>query len=200
MKPWHASAGGENTPRKETILKSVIIASLLSLAITFGGYIGVVKMTADKGDDKKEEPVELTKQELAAAEFQLQGINEQKAEMLSMQGSIAAVQADVKIARNVLLAEQKKLEALHSSLKDEKASIKQQNEESLNKLAKLYESMKPAEAAKIASQLQNDLVVEIIPRMKERSAAKLLAAMDSKTAAEITRLISRRKKQTKDTE
>ena len=167
---------------------------MVSLAITFGGYIGVVKLTANKGGVKKEEPKELTKQELAAAEFQLEGIDEQKAVMLNMEGSIVAIQSDLDVARNVLLAEEKKLETLHSSLRDEKKAIKEQNEESLNKLAKLYESMKPDEAAKIASQLENDLIVEIIPRMKERSAAKLLAAMDTKTAAEITRLISERKK------
>jgi flagellar motility protein MotE (MotC chaperone) len=54
--------------------------------------------------------------------------------------------------------------------------------------------MKPAEAAQIASQLDTRLLVEIVPRMKDRSAAKMLSAMDTQKAVEITRLIAARKK------
>lgn len=180
--------------RKDVPLRSIIVASILSLAITFGGYVGVVKLTSKRNVDKKPAEEELTKEDVAAAELQLKGAAEQKGLLVGVQSSLTAMQANMDIATNVLLEEQRKLEALHQSIAADKVAMKEINEQALRKLAKLYESMKPADAAQIASQLETDLVVEIIPRMNERSAAKMLSAMDVQRAVEITSLIAERKK------
>lgn len=174
-------------------MRSIIIASLLSFGITFGGYIGVVKLTSKRSVKKGQQSTELQEEDVAAAELQIKGADEQKAMVVGLQGSMVTMQANIDIARNVLIEEQRKLEALRRSLVQDEIKSAEHDEKTLRKLAKLYESMKPAEAAQIASQLQNDLVVEIIPRMKERSAAKMLSAMDTNKAVEITKLIAARK-------
>jgi flagellar motility protein MotE (MotC chaperone) len=174
-------------------LKSIIIASFISLAITFGGYIGIVKLTA-KRQTSKDPAAEVTKADVAAVEMQLADAGQQKALMMGMQGTYVSLQSNMDIAKNILIEEQRKLEQLHLQLVTDKQALKDVNEQSLSKLAKLYESMKPGEAAIIASQLDTRLLVEIVPRMKDRSAARMLSAMDTQKAVEITRLIASRKK------
>lgn len=171
-------------------MKNIILASLLSLTITLGGYIGVVKMTAKRKLPAAEEEKPLTKAELAAAEMTMQGMAEQKVAMIQVTAAYNAVRTNLEMARAVVRAETEKLRAMHASLDSLRAVAREENEASLSRVAKLYEQMKPAEAARIAGQLSTDLLVEIIPRMKPRAAGKLLSAMDSKRAAEISRRLA----------
>ncbi len=58
-------------------------------------------------------------------------------------------------------------------------------------LARLYDGMRPDEVAKLFENLDDTLVVAIIPRMKPANAAKLLALLPPKRAASIsTQLIT----------
>jgi hypothetical protein len=58
-------------------------------------------------------------------------------------------------------------------------------------LAKLYDSMKPEEVAKLFENLDDTIIVQILPRLKPVNAAKVLALMPPKRAAYIsTQLIS----------
>lgn len=169
-------------------MKSIIIASLLSLGITLGGYIGVVKFTAKKRMKAAQEvPSEVSRAELASADLAMKGYAKQRDDMVSLGAAYRMVQSNIQMARGILVGEERKLETLHAQVDSARVEAKSENEISLTKVAKLYESMKPAEAAKIAGQLSTDLLVEIIPRMKNRSAGKLLSAMDSKRAAEVSR-------------
>lgn len=61
----------------------------------------------------------------------------------------------------------------------------------IRKLAKMYETMKPQEAAPILAELKIDETIEIIKRMKPRNSAKVLAKMDRELAAKITSLIGK---------
>jgi len=132
----------------------------------------------------------LTKEEIAAAELQLKGADQQVAMAAQMSEAVFQFEGNVGIARKILVEEQQKIEKLHRDLLGDKKAIEEHSEENLGKLAKLYESMKAPDAAKIISQLNNDLIIQIVSRMKDKSAAKLLAALDSQRAAELTRRMS----------
>lgn len=140
------------------------------------------------------EPEPLTKQEVQAAELQLQGLDEQRALYVSLQGNIPAMQSNLDIAKNVLEQELAKLDAVHREIVEQSQAAGIENEAAIAKLAKLYESMKPVESAKIASELSDDLLVVIIPRMNDRIAAKMLSEMDSQRAATLTRKMAKRKR------
>lgn len=58
-------------------------------------------------------------------------------------------------------------------------------------LAKIYDAMPAQQAAAVLSQLDTEMVAQILVLLRERQAAKILSAMDSQKAAEITRLIGR---------
>ncbi|MFC1513500.1 MotE family protein [candidate division KSB1 bacterium] len=60
-------------------------------------------------------------------------------------------------------------------------------DENLTKLAKIYEAMKPNEAAGIILQLSDQAAVEILYKMSEQAAGKLIAALgDPIRAADIS--------------
>lgn len=64
----------------------------------------------------------------------------------------------------------------------------------LDSLVKIYETMKPADAAKIFNNLENDVLLNVISRMKEAKVAPVFAAMDEKRAQEVTILLAARKR------
>ncbi len=62
----------------------------------------------------------------------------------------------------------------------------------LDELARIYQAMKPKSAAPIFEQLSLEVQVKVASRMRERSAAQVLAAMDPKSAATLTMAIAKR--------
>lgn len=62
----------------------------------------------------------------------------------------------------------------------------------LDELARIYQAMKPKAAAPIFEQLTLEVQVKVASRMRERSAAQVLAAMDPKAAAALTMAIAKR--------
>jgi hypothetical protein len=73
----------------------------------------------------------------------------------------------------------------------------QTDSKELGKLAKLLESVKPDEAAAIASQLDIEQIVALVMKMKDRSAGQMLAAMPAEQAAKVALRMSQVAAQTR---
>jgi flagellar motility protein MotE (MotC chaperone) len=58
------------------------------------------------------------------------------------------------------------------------------------KLAKLMETMKPADAASIAARLDEDQIIALVMRMKDRTGGKMLAALPVEQAARVATRMS----------
>jgi hypothetical protein len=69
-------------------------------------------------------------------------------------------------------------------------NLPQSNPKELNKLAKLLEGMKPAEAAAIASRLGIEEIVALVMKMKDRKAAKMMAELPVDKAAQVAERMS----------
>ena len=69
---------------------------------------------------------------------------------------------------------------------DEKARIQS--------LVKIYEGMKPGDAARIFNTLDIDVLLEVMSRMSERKSSPVLALMDADRARTITILLAQQKK------
>lgn len=78
-----------------------------------------------------------------------------------------------------LQALQKKLEALE-------ASQKRREDSGWQGLVKLYETMKPRDAATIMNELDMKVLLQVLDRMKEGKAAPILSAMHPDRAREVT--------------
>ena len=108
---------------------------------------------------------------------------------------------DITIKERILEVGQQKVESKINDLKalqktvedllakyDEKESIK------IKSLIKIYENMKPKEAARILEQLETDILLQVIDGMKEAKVATILANMDPAKANYITAEFAKQKK------
>ncbi|PPR61372.1 MAG: hypothetical protein CFH04_01368 [Alphaproteobacteria bacterium MarineAlpha3_Bin3] len=66
-----------------------------------------------------------------------------------------------------------------------------QQDAKLLSLVKIYENMKPKEAARIFEALEMDTLLEVAERMKERKLAPIMAKMDPEKARDMTVELSR---------
>jgi flagellar motility protein MotE (MotC chaperone) len=79
-----------------------------------------------------------------------------------------------------------------ADLKQVEASIQaamtaeQTTNEQMASLVKIYETMKPKDAARIFDQLDFTVLVEVVSRMREMKSAPVLAAMDPEKAKLVT--------------
>lgn len=77
------------------------------------------------------------------------------------------------------------------------AMVKEKDAEAegqLKSLVKVYESMKPKDAARIFEQLDMDILLDVAGRMRETKMAPVLAAMKSETAKELTVQLATRRR------
>lgn len=68
-----------------------------------------------------------------------------------------------------------------------------QEDKKMLSLVKIYENMKPKEAAKIFEQLDMGIMLEVVERMKEQKVAPILAEMDPGKARNLTAELAQRR-------
>lgn len=73
---------------------------------------------------------------------------------------------------------------------------KQQEEQQarIKSLVKMYETMKPKDAARIFDTLEEDVLLSVISQMSERKAAPILASMEAERARVVTIKLAEQKK------
>ena len=85
----------------------------------------------------------------------------------------------------------KELENLRGELQGLLHQVDGQEEERISSLVKIYETMKPREAAAILEGLEMSVALVVLERMREAKSAPILAAMDPQKASKITVEMSR---------
>lgn len=78
------------------------------------------------------------------------------------------------------------LKALEDKIKVQIADNDKQNDEKMAGLVKMYETMKPKEAARIFERLDMGVLIDVAKRMQPRKMSAVLAAMDPVAAQELT--------------
>lgn len=76
-------------------------------------------------------------------------------------------------------------EELTKQIQERRAAEKKR----VTKLARLYENMKPADAATILGDLEDDIVIDIFNRMDEGKVSKILNEFDESRSARLTRIM-----------
>ena len=124
----------------------------------------------------------------------LQSLAERRRQLDLRGREIEAQEALLKAAERRVqekIAELKKLEATIGGL------IRQhdeQSEEQLKSLVKVYENMKPKDAARIFEELEMAVLLDVVERMKEAKIAPILASMDPGKAKSVTVELATRRK------
>ena len=99
--------------------------------------------------------------------------------LASREAVLVAAEKRLAVRVDELTALQKKLEALE-------AARKERDDANWNGLVRLYESMKPRDAATIFNDLEMPVLLQVLDRMNERKAAPVLAAMQPERARQVT--------------
>ncbi len=90
-----------------------------------------------------------------------------------------------------------KFQELTALRKQIEGLLNKQNEEEtarIQSLVKIYEGMKPSDAARIFNTLDLDILIDVIGRMSERKSSPIIAAMDAERARAITIMLAEQKK------
>jgi len=135
------------------------------------------------------DPLLMTDEELNL----LQALGERRQELDRRESQIAEREA-------LLAAAERRLEEKVASLKELQtaieASLQQRDGEDnaqIESLVKIYESMKPKDAARIFDQLDLAVLMPVVEQMKERKTAPILAKMAPTKAREVTAELARRR-------
>jgi flagellar motility protein MotE (MotC chaperone) len=91
---------------------------------------------------------------------------------------------------------EQKIGELNGLRADIEKLLKRQNAEQeaqLGNLVKIYETMKPKDAARIFDDMEMAVLLEVLERMKAQKTAPILAAMSSRKANDVTRQLAQRR-------
>ena len=85
------------------------------------------------------------------------------------------------------------LKSLQGTIEGLLRQYNEQEDAKMKSLVKIYENMKPKEAAKIFEQLDMPILLDVIERMKEQKVAPILAEMDPGKARTVTAEMAQRR-------
>ena len=91
----------------------------------------------------------------------------------------------------------KKVEELTAIKNEIQSLLKQQSTEdaaSTDRLVKIYEGMKPKDAARIFDQLDMDVLIPVVSKMSERKLSPIIAVMDATKAKNLTAFLAEQNK------
>ena len=99
-------------------------------------------------------------------------------------------EAEMSAADRSLESRLQQLSKLQDKLNGLEASRQHRSEESWSGLVKVYEAMKPHDAASIFDSLDMQVLLQVIDRMQDRRAAPVLAAMQPDRARLVTQMLA----------
>jgi flagellar motility protein MotE (MotC chaperone) len=131
----------------------------------------------------------------SAAEIEvLQSLARRREEIEKREQKLAAQEALLKAAEQEVDRKIAELNKLRSELESLLGQQQTMEEDRIASLVKIYENMKPKEAAAIFNTLDMDVLLAVIGRMAERRSSPIIANMDTNKARLVTiRLAEQRK-------
>jgi flagellar motility protein MotE (MotC chaperone) len=103
-------------------------------------------------------------------------------------------EATLKAAEERIDAKIQEIKKLQGGVEQAIRRYDEQEEQRRMNLVRIYETMKPGEAAKIFEQLELQNLVELVERMSTRKVAPVLAAMNPVRAKQVTSELEKRRK------
>ena len=113
-------------------------------------------------------------------------LRERRQELENRAQALAAREALLAATEKKISARVEELKALQTRLEVLDTARKERDEASWRGLVKVYETMKPREAAAIMNDLDMAVLLAVLDRMREAKAAPILAAMAPDKARQVT--------------
>ncbi len=116
----------------------------------------------------------------------LTDLRQRRQELDAREAALAERESVLTAAEQKIAARVSELQALQKRLEALDAARKEREDASWRGLVKLYEAMKPRDAATIFNDLEMPVLLQVVDRMKEAKAAPVLAAMQPDKARDLT--------------
>lgn len=149
-----------------------------------------VKSLPAAGSGLADDPMLMSQSEIDI----LQKLAQRRAELESWGSDLSMREQLLKAAELRIEGKLVELKGIQDSIK---TSLKQHDDEQeakLKSLVKIYETMKPKEAARIFDSLEMPILLDVIERMKEAKVAPVMAAMESDKAKKLTSELAKRRR------
>lgn len=118
------------------------------------------------------------------------GVPEDLQRLKMLQQKIAEERRKIEQERQELLRKERWIEAEMKRLQATRAEIEKQanrlKDERIQRLARIFSSMRPEQAASIGQNLDDSTLIQILMTMREREAAKVLSSIEPDRAARIS--------------
>lgn len=116
----------------------------------------------------------------------LQDLRQRRKELDSRAEAVSARESLMAATEQKLTARVAELQTLQKKLEGLDAAQKDKEEAGWQGLVKVYEAMKPRDAATIFNDLQMPVLLQVVDRMKDAKAAAVMAAMSPDKARDLT--------------
>ena len=150
------------------------------------------KSLADSGSGKEFDPLNLTADEVRI----LEGLSKKKVELEKKEAAVDEKSKVVDATEKRIKEKVDELKALKASIESMVKQHDESQDQKLKGLIKTYESMKPADAARLFSSMPLDVLLRVLGGMKESKKAAVLSKMDANIAAAITVELAKRQELT----
>jgi flagellar motility protein MotE (MotC chaperone) len=124
----------------------------------------------------------------------LKNLSKRRQELEEWGQSMATKEATLKAAEVKLEKKLNDLKKFKTQVDEALVAYNQQEDARITNLVKIYENMKPKDAAKIFDGLDVPVLLQVIGKMKEAKTAPILAQMSADIATMITELYAHPKK------
>lgn len=122
----------------------------------------------------------------------LRTLSDRREQLDAREVSLDTRELTISAAESRLNDQISELERLETSIQSLLGELDDRNDEQLASLVKLYENMKPKDAARIVNTLDDQLMLSIADRMKPANMAAILADMDIERARTLTTLMAQK--------
>lgn len=116
----------------------------------------------------------------------LQRLSQSRDKLQKWEQDLSVKENVLKITEERIDTKLKQLRLLKAEVEKSLEAYRKQEEEKTKSLVKIYENMKPKNAADILQKMDVNELVPIIDKMKEKNSAEIMAKMDANVAKEIT--------------
>ena len=113
-------------------------------------------------------------------------LRQRRQELDTRDATLTARESVLAAAEQKLTARVAELQSLQRKLEALETARRERDDASWQGLVKMYEAMKPREAATIFNDLEMPVLLQVVDRMKEAKAAPVLAAMQPDKARDLT--------------
>lgn len=124
----------------------------------------------------------------------LQSLSQRRMELDEREKDLSLRESSLKVLEQNIQGKIGELQDLQSKVSAILQEYQNYEQDKIIGLVKIYEAMKPQDAAKVFDQLEMKILIEIADNMKEAKLAQILSKMDAYKAKEVTVELANRRK------